>query len=312
MSAIRLSIIRRLSMAVLLSMVLTLLSSAPHAVPSAEAATPAAVSGVQLVVIASGTNSSTPKTVSAVCPLGKRVIGGGGRATEPLLDDVQTGTNPALTELRPLRFYDGVTTRDAYSVTAAETPPGTTNNWYVTAYAVCADPLPGLNIVLKSTTPSSTSMQATTASCGGGVVLGTGASVNTSTGRVVLQVARPSAPGDIARAQAHEVAAGYTGNWSVTAYAVCVPTQPAGYQVMMGESNERLSESSKTAIVYCPAGKQLLSSGGAITNIAPGHVSLQSITPRTNFDRYTVAYAVENTPTSLNWDFIVATAVCAY
>jgi len=196
-------------------------------------------------------------------------------------------------------------------VTAAETPPGTTNAWWVTAYAVCADPLPGLNIVSATTTPSSTSMQATAASCGGGVAIGTGASVNTRTGNVVLQVARPSVTGASALAQAHEVAAGYTGKWSVTAYAVCVPTKPAGYQVVMGESNARLSEASKIGSVSCPSGKRLLSSGAAITNIAPGQVSLEGIIPLTN-DRRTYVWAVENTPTSLNWDFIVATAVCAY
>jgi hypothetical protein len=118
---------------------------------------------------------------------------------------------------------------------------------------------------------------------------------HTRTGNVVLQVARPSGPGDIARAQAHEVAGGYTGKWSVTAYAVCVPTKPAGYQVVFGESPERLSESSKHAGASCPIFKRLLSSGAAITNIAPGHVSLQGIVPEDTND-YTYASAVENTP----------------
>jgi hypothetical protein len=312
MSAIRLSIIRRLSMAILLSMVLTLLSGASRAVPSAEAAQPAAVSGVVLVVGQTGSNTSTPKTVSAICPNGKRVIGGGGSAEE--LGDPDGGggsRNQALTELRPLRFYDGTTTRDAYMVTAAETPPGTTNAWWVTAYAVCADPLPGLNIVSATTTPSSDPMQATAASCGGGVAIGTGASVNTRTGNVVLQVARPSTTGASALAQAHEGAAGYTGNWSVTAYAVCVPTKPAGYQVVKGESTAWESQSSKIGSISCPSGTRLLSSGAAITNIAPGHVSLEGIIPRTN-DRRTYVWAVENTSYLPNWDYIVATAVCAY
>jgi len=236
MSIIRLSIIRRLSMALLLSMVLMLLSAAPRAVPSAEAAPTAAVSGVVLVVDETVHDSRTPKTLPVDCPPGKRVIGGGGGAFE-FADVDARGTNPALTELRPLSFYDGVTTRDSYIASATETPPGTTNDWWITAYAMCADPLPGLNIVSASTTFSSKAIQATPVSCGGGVVIGTGASVSTKTGNVVLQVARPSGSGDSARAQGHEVAASY---------------------------------------------------------------------------RYANARAVENTPTSLNWDFIVATAVCAY
>ncbi len=102
----------------------------------------------------------------------------------------------------------------------------------------------------------------------------------------------------------------------MTAYAVCVPTKPAGYQVVFAQSNERLSEARKHGFAYCPSGKRLLSSGAAITNIAPGHVSLQGIIPlRNNVSPYkwgTWARAVENTPTNLNWEFIVATAVCAY
>jgi hypothetical protein len=311
MSVMHLSTVRRISMALLLSILLTLLSGAPRAVPSAEAAPTAAVSGVVLVVRESEHNSRTPKTLPADCPLGKRVIGGGGGAIEFIDVDDPGGANPALTELRPLSFYDGVTTRDSYSVSAAETPPGTTNDWWITAYAVCADPLPGLNIVSVSTTFSSRAIQATAVSCGGGVVIGTGARVSTRTGNVVLQVARPSHPGDSARAQGHEVAGGFIGHWSLTAYAVCVPTKPAGYEVVFAESNARLSESYKHGFAYCPSGKRLLSSGAAITNIAPGHVSLEGIIPRTN-DRRTYVWAVENTSYLPNWDYIVATAVCAY
>jgi len=95
-----------------------------------------------------------------------------------------------------------------------------------------------------------------------------------------------------------------------------VPTKPAGYTVVFGESPERLSESPKQAGVSCPLFTRLLSSGAALTNIAPGHASLQGIIPlKNNVSPYkwgTWARTVENTPTSLNWDFIVATAICAY
>jgi hypothetical protein len=304
MSAIRLPIIRRLSKVLLLSTLLTLLAGAHGGIQSAEAATTAAVSGVEIVQSYSAYNSLSPKRAIAYCPANKRVIGGGGAI--PRYGSDTSILKLTLTELRPVRLYDG--TRDAYVVTGAETPSGTTVSWQVFAYAMCANPLPGLNIVSKSTTPSSNSMQATAASCGG-VVIGTGASVSTRTGNVVLQVARPSGPGDIARVQAHEVPAGYSGSWSVTSYAVCVPTKPAGYTIVFGESLRRGSETVKVASASCPVGTRQLSAGAAITNTAPGHVALLQIIPG---GRGTGAVAHEHTPTSLNWDFIVATAICAY
>ena len=264
------------------------------------------VSGVQVVQSQpSASSSQSPKKAIVYCPAGKQVIGGGGKIS----DFGATPWKPALTQLQPVRLYDGA--RDAYVVTAAETPPGTTTNWQVQAYAVCANPLPGLHIVSVSTTPSSSSVQATAASCSGGWVIGTGGKISTASGNVVLQVARPDIRGGIARVQAHEVATGYTGTWSVTSYAVCVPTQPAGYEVVFGESQARLSEAVKSAGASCSAGKRLLSLGAAITNTAPGNVSLYAIFPG-GTGQQTVARAVENTLTSQNWDFIVATAVCAY
>jgi len=252
----------------------------------------------------SQTNSLSPKTMVVLCPPGKRVIGGGGWVQE-----IGDKTHRlALTQLRPVRLF--TSTQDGYAVTAAETTPGTTNNWWVQAYAICADPLPGLHIVAATTNPSSSAVQATAAVCPAGQrVIGTGGRISTSGGEVVLQVARASRPGDIARIQAHEDADGYASNWYVTSYAVCVNT-PARYEVVSKESTQRESETEKIALATCPPNTYLHGSGAAITNTAPGNVSLQGIYPYSEA-RQTQALAVENTPTSQNWDFIVATAICA-
>jgi len=266
------------------------------------------VKGVEVVKSPpSAGDSQSPKQMVAFCPSTKRLIGGGGELLTVEIDGPRND-NPTLTELRPVRLYDGI--RDAFVVTAAETTPGTDLYWKLRAYAVCADPLPGLHIVPAATTSSSSSVQATSASCLGQWVIGTGGRISTTSGGVALQVARPSSLGDIARVQAHEVAAGYAGTWYVTSYAICAPTKPTGYEVVFAGSPERSSQSKKTATATCPAGKQLLSTGAAITNTAPGNVSLQDIAPAT-VGEYGWATAVENTPTSLNWDLIVATAICA-
>jgi hypothetical protein len=302
MSASHLSIVRRLSMVFLLGTLLTLLSGALSGVPSAGATTASAVSGYQVVYgPTTASNSLSPKTARAVCPLGKRVIGGGGAVYQPGVGYVR---RMALTELRPVFRYDG--TSDAYLATAAETPPGTSENWLVEAYAVCADPLPGMFMVAYTTSPSSSSVQ--TASAGCPWVIGTGGRISNSSGYVVLQAARPSATGDLARVRAHEVPGGYGGPWSVTAYAVCVSSKPAGYEVVVDRSSAQLSETYKDAAAICPYGKNVLGAGGAISNTAPGNVSLFMIHI---YPWQASVAAIENTPTNLNWDYIVATAVCA-
>jgi hypothetical protein len=273
-------------------------------------ATPASaakVEGVHMVETQSPSNSLQVKAAPpAYCPPNERVIGGGGFI-------VSGSLKPTLTTLRPFRRYDG--TRDAYVVTAAETAPGTTANWQVKAYAMCAKPLPGLHIVQSPSGPvSSTPRQDAAAVCPDGQrVIGTGARISAISGDVVLQVARPSGPGDIARAQAHEDADGYSGTWSVIAYAICAPP-PDGYDIVFDASPLRDSQDIKVAGAYreegCKGGRQLLSSGAAITNVAPGNVSLYGIFPWVDVQQ-TQAVAVENTPTSVDWDFIVATSICA-
>src|SRR5689334_7699488 len=104
-------------------------------------ATPAfAIEGVHRVDAQSATNSSSPKTIPASCPLNERVIGGGGWAED---------TNPsehrlALTQLRPEHTVDEVDgtndVQDSYTVSAAETTP-TSLGWSVKAYAICAKPI---------------------------------------------------------------------------------------------------------------------------------------------------------------------------
>lgn len=66
------------------------------------------------------------------------------------------------------------------------------------------------------------------------------------------------------------------------------------------------------AFATCPGTKQLLGAGGAVSNVAPANVSLQVVYPFSNLRPGMVeGAAVENTPTSVNWDFIVATAISA-
>jgi hypothetical protein len=266
-----------------------------------------AVSGIHIVSSSSTSSSTGLKQVQAYCPVGERVIGGGGFVQEVS----GTSRKPTLTELRPIFRYDG--TRDAYRVTAAETVPGTANTWLVSAYAVCAPAGSVSNWgIVRATTPlSSNAVQSTAAVCPSGRrVLGTGISVSDPFGEVVLQIARSSGPGDIARAQAHEDVDGYAANWSVSAYAICT-TPPIGYVVPpFGRSTASDSENWKIAQANCPTSTVAHSAGAAVSTVAPGNVSLQAVFPTAGL-RGAQAIAVENTPTNADWDFMVAAAACA-
>lgn len=254
------------------------------------------------------------KSAVATCNGNKKVVGGGGWAFSVSATDEE---RLALTQLEPKDDVDGRGT-DGYIASAAETAPGLNGNWWVQAYALCADAssVHGWRIVPKYTPTLSLPVQRIAAGCDNSRqrVLGTGARVESFVkGEVVLQVARSDGRGGIARAQAHEDADGYSGTWWLGAFAICADT-PRGYEVPpFAPSPQRLSEATKEASVTCPGNKQLLSAGGAITNVAPGHVSLQMVFPSSILrpPRSVRVIAVENTPTSLNWDFIVAAAICA-
>ncbi len=252
-------------------------------------------------------DSQSSKQAFAYCDPGQVVVGGGGWAFVPgSADDPNAVT---LFQLQPATSLNG-SGRQGYAAGAAEAGPGVSGEWWVEAYALCADPITGHRIV-ASPTVSNTSdpVQKADAVCAAGEkVLGTGARVlNTST-EVGLQVARADALGVLTRAQAHEDANGFSGSWSLKAYAICA-RQPQGYEVRTGESSERGSEPIKDAHASCSTGKRMISTGAAISNVAPGNVSLQVLYP-TSGGRSMDAYAVENTPLFDSWDFIIARGIC--
>ncbi|MDW5323690.1 hypothetical protein [Plantactinospora sp. KLBMP9567] len=268
----------------------------------------AAVTGIEKVTSPlSAIDSQQTHTARAQCPAGKWVIGGGGWAFAVAAADSAKVT---LVQLFPEHRTDG--TRDSYVVTGSETTAAMTGDWWVQAYAICASPsgLSGYGVVgtQNSATSSPVELEAR-AVCGTRRALGGGARIVNPGRDVALQVSRASASGDIFRATAHEDADGYAGNWTVDAYAVCV-NQPAGYQVVTTASAQSDSESEKIAFAHCPSGTRVHGAGAAISDTAPGGVSLQVVYPANALDDVE-AFAVENTPVSQDWDFIVSQAICA-
>ena len=291
---------------------------------AAEAASHPRLSGLQVVTRVITKGPAAIKTATAKCPPGKKVLGGGGYIRP---GGMEPDDRFPVTFTRLMPYQPGWNPDDpqgyGYVVYAAALTDGPTHDWGLDAFAYCAaaGSLPGIHIVVYSSTWSSEPVQTATAPCPDGEkVLGTGAGVvtdGTSQRGLGLQVARVDALGLLARAQAHEQPDGYPYPWTVQAIAVCTPNSPAGYVLGTSESPERDSEDFKAAYGKCPdvAGDDWprlpISVGGAITNVAPGHATLRGIGPFLLDTGQVYAYATENTPTSVDWDFIVVRYICA-
>ena len=282
---------------------------------AAGSGTPASAQARPLVtglekVSATTYNTAASKQAFAFCDPGQVVVGGGGWAYVPgSADDPNKVT---LVQLQPATSLQG-SGRQGYAAGAAEVGSGVRGAWWVEAYALCADPIAGHRITHSPDTErTSDSVQRADALCNraaGERVLGTGARILDTTFQVGLQVARVAASGDIARAQAHEDGSGYGGTWRLQAYAICAP-QPQGYEIRTGASSEDGSESDKDAHAGCgSADKQLISVGAAVTDGAPGEVSLRQVYPKSGL-RGMDAWAVENEPTNATWDTMIVRGVC--
>ncbi len=89
------------------------------------------VKNVTYTTVASVSNADdVPKSATAVCPIGKQVVGGGAKVAG-------TSTTVAVTESAPTAV-DAAGKRTGWSATAIEIAPEA-NPWSVEAYAVCAE-----------------------------------------------------------------------------------------------------------------------------------------------------------------------------
>ncbi|MFV2126639.1 hypothetical protein ACFHWS_19185 [Micromonospora sp. LOL_013] len=254
----------------------------------------AAVSGLfRTTHLATATNSQSPKFRAAECPDDTRVIGGGARVSGPAAGSIR------LSALQPV---SGPGQTDRYEVWADEPPGGVSGNWALEGYAICApvDSVPGYTIVPGNSTYSSSPTRSTAAGCSGNQrVIGTGASITGGGfGNVGLQMSRASGPLDIARAAAAEDGA-YSGNWRVTAYAICASPVGAAAEgsVQTGVASANHTCSSSTEDVH--------SVGAATGPGASGQTFLSSLYPNAGLS--TVNLTLTGVPT----DGLAIQAICA-
>ena len=132
-------------------------------------------------VLTTSTLSSTDKSVAAVCPAGKRVLGVGGGV-------VSSDGQVLLDGLRPAADLTRVT------VNALEDDTGYTSNWGLTAYAICAAPVAGLERVSATSVIDSDGPKVHQLACPATKrVLSAGGEISSPNGQVVLDAIFPTA-----------------------------------------------------------------------------------------------------------------------
>ena len=263
----------------------------------APAAASAAVPGLEQVIRATSANDSRDgKSAQALCPPGKVVLGGGaeirGGRGQVLVDDQAPNAS-----------------RTAFVATGYEDADGTELSWSVRAHAICADPLPGYDVVEKSSDPGSPPFVNVSAFCEGDTrLLGPGGRLFGARGQASMSRIEPfssSLPGTAL--QAREFRGGSERNWLVTAVAICADP-PAGLEPVVREGAR--SSENKSISARCPAGKRLLGAGGAVRGFED-NVAIDVI-PQSSAggDRVTVSGVESQDGENGTW-FLTAHAICA-
>ncbi len=225
----------------------------------------------------SPSNTATVKTISATCPAGQRVTGGGAFTL--------SGVHAVITEMRPIHPSSGP---DTFEVTAAADQFGILGAWSFKAYAFCATVPANLQLEIVSNPvpkpPTSAGTDQALAQCttgnGGKYLIGTGGKIDNGGGQVDLGTF-PNGSGQIATGSsgfAKEDADGYSGQYVVTGYAVCGhPNAIFGDFVMVRQTFQApAGASSLSVFVDCPDGMAVSGLGGGTTS--PG-THLQEIAP---------------------------------
>ncbi|MET9631094.1 hypothetical protein ABZX92_26870 [Lentzea sp. NPDC006480] len=208
-------------------------------------AAPVSVQAVTTVHVkaVSDIDSVSPKGKTADCPAGMVAVGGGFTTATGVGNDGSV-------------VQDELIIRDtSVTGTAYEDANGTSKNWGITVFAVCANPLPGYEIKKgRSVNSGSEFEKPAVATCSPGkVVIGGGFEVTGGLGEVVVDELLPSS--NQVFTKAFEGKAGTSRSWHIDAYAICA-FQPAGWQIV--DKVGPIFSGGKTTTAKCPVGKKVL------------------------------------------------------
>jgi hypothetical protein len=149
---------------------------------------------------------SKPKSVTAACPTGKQLLAGFGLVQTDNRNAMLSGVVPSLTSV---------------SVSAVEDETGFAGNWNIFSTAACANPVAGLQVLPQRSATNSVNKPYTVAFCPTGKrAISLGGTVNAGAGQVEWVGAFVDS--NSAGFLAFEDQTGFAGNWSQTAYVMCV------------------------------------------------------------------------------------------
>jgi hypothetical protein len=208
------------------------------------------------------------KSLSAPCPAGQRVLGGGALTVG--------GVHAVITELQPIHTAAG----DSFKVSVAADQFGIPVAWGFQVFPFCAV-VPaslGVEIVSHTNPPTSGGTDQAQALCPGGkFVIGAGGKIDNGNGQVDLGIFTSSSGPFVfsTAAFAKEDSDGFAGNYTVTGYSVCAHANVFG-DIQQVKIDTDTSAASQTNTVACPSGMGLTGLAGG--TLGPG-THLQDISP---------------------------------
>jgi hypothetical protein len=254
----------------------------------------AAVPGLERVDRTTSTDSSLAKSRFASCPTGKQLLGAGadvlGAPGQVFLDGIRL--NSPLNNMEARAFED---------------QDGTPLSWSLNAYAMCANPIPGLVQVNRTSADNSFAKSFTVPCPTGKQLISLGAETSGANGEVVIDDLIPNSTLTAANVTGFEDADGAKDSWTLTGHAICADPLP-GLEVKPLATPAQ-SVNGQGVGVACSAGKRLLGVGGEITG-GLGKVVMTGLTPGATLTGATVQAAETQGGTSNNWS-IRGYAICA-
>jgi hypothetical protein len=275
------------------------------AVQTAAAPLSQAATGPTRVTKVSPADSTTLKQVAAVCPAGKRVVGGG--------SEIVNGRGQVvLQQLQPRR----TATDERFVAGAREDANGYGRAWRLRVFAVCADPLPGQQIIASTAAVSSDPQQSLVGLCPNGQrEIGFGGRINNGAGQVRLTDLYDffGPPSSLLIVGAREERDGYAGRWSLSSYTICANEAAASDFVLVAAPSPTDSMS-KSATVTCPAGTGVHTAGAQLRADGIGQATTASLViDKVGIDpaltSVTVRAVEDQGGTNAHWS-VVAFALC--
>jgi len=249
---------------------------------------------VRAAAVGAGDSASTKETI-ATCPVGTRVLGGGGA--------IQGGdSHVRLTRLQAL----GST--DQFAVGAAE-DGAYAGSWLLFAYAICGQAPAGLQYVSFHSPSDSDGHKTGSVECPAGTTaISYGGRTTGGGGHVVLTAIGPTGGLTGTKVIADEDEDGLATDWSMWAYAVCANPLP-GQQLVYADALPADSVPD-TVTVACPSAKRVHGLGSTITS-GFGEVHHHELTPNATLTSVTVIAVEDASGAGQNW-WTRGYAVCAY